>query len=171
MALLEDSLKELDFGIATGVLRPLLTQLVIEPAKKLVVHSISEHLMVPLRLQLTERVTQLKINEAVLDQAGEEKISLSSVLNDFLLSDLPGISGKNIAQEINEAFKAFDKADLFLKSLHRLPKERHRDELLALLYRQGYFTGGTSEPSLSDFAELFKSLEAAKEFIWPRVSR
>jgi hypothetical protein len=157
VTLLEDPLKELDFGIATLVLRPMLNKLVVEPAKKKVLQSISEHVMDPLRLQLTESVSQLKINDAVLDQAGEEKTSLSGVFNEFMLAGLPQLSGKEIAKEINEAFKAYDESNLFLKSVHRLPKRGKRDELLALLYRQGYFTGGKSEPSLSDFRELFKS--------------
>jgi hypothetical protein len=165
LSLLDNPLKGFFLGAglvdiaATIALRTMLNTQVIEPAKKQVLHLISENLLGMLRLQLSDSVIKLKINDAVLDKAGEDKTSLSNVLNDFLLAHMPEISGKDIAGEINQALTAHEDASGFVKSLHRLPKGAARDELLALLYRQGYFAKAKAEPPLSDLTELLKAFQ------------
>ncbi|MDP3560405.1 MAG: hypothetical protein Q8R79_08690 [Legionellaceae bacterium] len=159
IALLENPLEE--FSLGTGladITATLAVKAIISPmimvVRKKVIDTLSQHILGTVHLQITDAVLHLGINDAVLDQDSEKNIKLSVAFKDFLIAQLPELSGKELALEMNAIFKQQEVLEKFVKRIKQVGNAARRDALIALLYRRGYFKKPETFFSIEKLTEL-----------------
>lgn len=173
IAFFDDPLKDITLPgspIAAGVVHVAVNNFIV-PIKKKVLEELSKHLIETLSLQIASSVTDLHIDDKLLNKPAEKQVLLSTQLNDFLISKIPAIKGKELALEINAIFKEQEQIEALLISLqHWQPKQR-RDLLLVELYRSGYFKKTPLVPGLADLTNLVTIIRTSTQKDVQRILR